>query len=43
MKVLGILFKFFWKMLLICIYMLTKAGELLLTAFNNAFKQLLDK
>jgi hypothetical protein len=43
MKVLGILLKFFWKVLLICTYILTKAGELLLTTFNNAFKQLLDK
>lgn len=43
MKILGTLLKFLWKIVLICTYTITKAGELVLQAFNNAFKQLLDK
>lgn len=43
MKLLGILLKFLWKIILISTYTITKASELVLQAFNNTFKQLLDK
>lgn len=43
MKVLSILFQFLWKLFLICVYGISKGTELLLQAFNNTFKALLDK
>mgnify|MGYP001791296160 CR=1 FL=1 len=34
---------FFLKIALIWVYLCTRGGELLLEAFNNAFKKLLDR
>jgi uncharacterized membrane protein (DUF373 family) len=43
MKTILTLLQFLFKIVLICVYMVTRGLELFLEAFNNAFKQLLGK
>ncbi len=42
MKTFFTILGFFLKIFLIAIYCLTRASELILTAFNGAFKKLID-
>lgn len=43
MKTILTLLQFVFKIILICVYMITRGLELFLEAFNNAFQKLLGK